>query len=87
MKDMKRIQSLILTRSARLECPDSEYLEFNFADAINRLLLANINDESTYRDGRAAVPHRPVYRQRGGMETLNGEAVTVYPGISRYTAS
>jgi len=61
MKNMKRIQSLILTKSARLEHPDSEYLEFNFADAINCLLLENINDEPTYQrwTSRGVTPPRP----------------------------
>jgi hypothetical protein len=65
MKNMRRTQSLILTKSARLECPDSEYLEFNFADAINRLLLENINDESTYQ--RWASPGVTSPRPAGGV--------------------
>jgi hypothetical protein len=48
MKNIKQIQSLVLTKGARLECTDSEYGNFNLADAVNKLLLDMIdnNDQS-----------------------------------------
>jgi hypothetical protein len=45
MKNIKQIQSLILSKGARLDYPHSEYLDFNFADAVNRLLIDKINDD------------------------------------------
>ncbi|CAF1080283.1 unnamed protein product [Rotaria sordida] len=44
MTKMKLIKSLVLTKGAKLECPDSEYMKFNFVQAINHLLLANITN-------------------------------------------
>jgi hypothetical protein len=42
MKNIKRIQSLVLTKGARLECPD---LDFNLADAVKHLLIENIDKD------------------------------------------
>lgn len=39
MKNIKQIQSLVLTKGARLECSDTEYNNFNFADAAIRFLI------------------------------------------------
>ncbi|CAF1084872.1 unnamed protein product [Didymodactylos carnosus] len=42
-KNIKRIEFLVLVKGARLKCDDSDQVEFNFAKAVHRLLLANIN--------------------------------------------
>jgi hypothetical protein len=44
MKNIKQIESLIFIEGAKLECPDSEYLEFNFAQAANHLLVKNVTN-------------------------------------------
>lgn len=43
MNDIKQIQFLVRTKGARLECSDDENVDFNLADAINCLLLHNMN--------------------------------------------
>lgn len=44
LKTIKQILFLVLTKGARLECTNSEYDEFNFTDAVKRLLLEKINN-------------------------------------------
>ncbi|CAF1102857.1 unnamed protein product [Rotaria sp. Silwood1] len=44
MKNFKQIEFLILIKGAKLECLDSECLKFNFVQAVNHLLLANITN-------------------------------------------
>ncbi|CAF1202197.1 unnamed protein product [Rotaria sordida] len=42
MNNIKRIESLVVIKGAKLTCPNNEYLDFNFAEAVNLLLLDNI---------------------------------------------
>lgn len=42
--NMKRIEFLVLNKGARLQCDDNDSYEFNFARALQQLLLANVKN-------------------------------------------
>jgi hypothetical protein len=43
-KSIQQIQSLIVNNAARLQCDNYEFNQFNFAKALNRFLLCNLNN-------------------------------------------